>query len=311
MRPNTNLVVKFDIKIETGRGCVFAACFRRSSAQQEEMAMTNIRMDILQAHRRLGHMNEDTTRKTAKELGWEIDPGSLQPCEACAVAKAQQKNVIKSSTRIKAEKPNERVFIDLASIKQNMPRPTMPYWLIAVDDFTQLKRVDFLKSKSDLAETLCEKFSKDRGNGMPVKYVRCDNAGENTKFKERANSVEWQLNIDFAPRATPQHNSLAETGFATLLKKARALMADANVPLELRYRLYTKVIRTAAKLDSLVVINRQGMETTRYEIFYQGIKPKWAAHLRTWGEAGVVKLKTLSTAKLEDRGLTCIRQRVV
>jgi hypothetical protein len=215
-RPNTNLVVKFDIKIETGRGCVFAACFRRSSAQQEELSMTNIRMDILQAHRRLGHMNEDTTRKTAKELGWEIDPGSLQPCEACAVAKAQQKNVIKSSTRIKAEKPNERVFIDLASIKQkdNMPSPTMPNWLIVVDDFTQLKRVDFLKSKSDLAETLCEKFSKDRGNGMPVNYVRCDNAGENIKFKERANSVAWQLNInfEFTPRATPQHNSLAETG---------------------------------------------------------------------------------------------------
>jgi hypothetical protein len=111
---------------------------------------------------------------------------------------------------------------------------------------------------------------------------------------------------EFTPRATPQHNSLAETGFATLLKRARALLADANVPLELRYKLYTEVIRTAAKLDSLVVIKRQGMEKTRYEIFYQGIKPKWAAHLRTWGEAGVVKLKTLATTKLEDRGVTCM-----
>jgi hypothetical protein len=128
---------------------------------------------------------------------------------------------------------------------------------------------------------------------MPVNFVRCDNAWENIKFKERANIVAWQLNInfEFTPRATPQHNSLAETGFATLLKRARALMADANVPLELRYRSYTEVIRTAAKLDSLVVIKRQGMEMTRYEIFYQGIKPKWAAHLRTWGEAGVVQLQ--------------------
>jgi hypothetical protein len=42
-RPKTDLVVKFDIKIETGRGCVFAACFRRSSDQQEELSMTNIR----------------------------------------------------------------------------------------------------------------------------------------------------------------------------------------------------------------------------------------------------------------------------
>jgi hypothetical protein len=51
---------------------------------------------------------------------------------------------------------------------------------------------------------------------------------------------------------------------------------------------------------------RKGIETTRYEFFYQGLKPKWAAHRRTWGEAGVVKLKTLSFAKLEDRGVTCM-----
>jgi hypothetical protein len=53
------------------------------------------------------------------------------------------KYTIKSSTRVIAEKPNERIFIDLAcKRKENMPRPTMPYWLIAVDDYTQMKRVD-------------------------------------------------------------------------------------------------------------------------------------------------------------------------
>jgi hypothetical protein len=130
------------------------------------------------------------------------------------------------------------VFIGCIKPKENMTRPTMLYWLIAVDGFTQMKRVDFFQSKSDLAESLCEKSSMDRGKGIPVKYVRCDNAGEAIKLKERAYSVHWQLNVDFefTPRATTQHSSLAETGFATLLKRARAFMADAIVPLDLRYR---------------------------------------------------------------------------
>jgi hypothetical protein len=58
------------------------------------------------------------------------------------------------------------------------------------------------------------------------------------------------------------------------------------------------------KLDSLVVIQQGGIEKTRFEFFYNGNKPEWADKIRTWGEAGVVKLRTLLTAKLEDRGRT-------
>jgi hypothetical protein len=55
-----------------------------------------------------------------------------------------------------AETPNDRVFIDLSCIKkkENMPEPTLPHWLIVVDDCTQLKRVDFFKSKNNMVENL-------------------------------------------------------------------------------------------------------------------------------------------------------------
>jgi hypothetical protein len=111
------------------------------------------------------------------------------------------------------------------------------------------------------------------------------------------------IRFEFTSRSTPQHNSLAETGFATLLKRARALFADANIPLEFCYRLYKEVISTAAKLDLLTVISVDGLEKSRYQFFYKKQAP-WAAALRTWGEAGVVKLKDLATPKLEDRGRT-------
>jgi hypothetical protein len=156
--PDSDFVVKFDIKIETGRGCVFAACFRRRIDEHSEFGFSNIRMNILQAHRRLGHSNEDTTRKIDRSLGWDITRGSLDTCEACAVAKAQQKNVAKVSKTLCAAHSNDRVFVDLAYIKpkENMPIPTLPHWLIIVDEYTQLKRVEFFRTKSDIVEHLCE-----------------------------------------------------------------------------------------------------------------------------------------------------------
>jgi hypothetical protein len=119
--------------IETGRGCVFATHFRWREVNTEVLAMTNLRMDIVQAYRRLGHLNEDMTRKSAQIFGW-------QNCDACAVAEAQQKNVVRLSKRPVAESPNQRVFIDLARIKkkENLPEPTLPHWLIVVDVCTLL-----------------------------------------------------------------------------------------------------------------------------------------------------------------------------
>jgi hypothetical protein len=146
-----------------------------------------------------------------------------------------------------------------------MPMPNTPFWLIIVDECTQLKRVEFFHRKNEIGKYLCELFHKDRSDGRHVRYVRRDNAGENHTYRDRAQSSAWKLNIrfEFTSRSTPQHNSLAETGFATLLKRARALFADANIPLEFRYRLYKEVIGTAAKLDSLNVISVDELEKSR------------------------------------------------
>ena len=91
-----------------------------------------------------------------------------------------------------------------------------------------------------MIEPTCEKFNVWNQNGKPVKVVRCDNAGENTKLSKRCNSHEWKLNIqfEFTGRDTPQQNSLVEVGFATLASRGRAMMINANVPLLVRYKVY-------------------------------------------------------------------------
>jgi hypothetical protein len=96
----------------------------------------------------------------------------------------------------------------------------------------------FYKHKNDMVEPSCELFHKWSRFGKTVKFVRCDNAGENKSLEKRANGAEWKLNIQFeyTPRDTPQHNHLAELAFASIANKGRALMSAANIPLAIRYK---------------------------------------------------------------------------
>jgi hypothetical protein len=65
----------------------------------------------------LGHCDKDTTRKAAREYGLLLT-GSWKPCEACAAGEAKQKNVPKESEHKPADKDANRIFLDIATVKQ-------------------------------------------------------------------------------------------------------------------------------------------------------------------------------------------------
>jgi hypothetical protein len=98
---------------------------------------------------------------------------------------------------------------------------------------------------------------------------------------------------------------MAELGFATLGNKGRALMVKANIPEKYRYHLFREAFWTATDLDGLVVMEVKGKKATRFFHTY-GKNPEWADHLRTFREAGTVKIKTDTTPKLYDRGVQCM-----
>jgi hypothetical protein len=144
--------------------------------------------------------------------------------------------------------------------------------------------------------------------GKQVKYIRLDNAGENKKLKTRSDSADWKLNIDFGftSRDTPQQNHLvAELGFATIANRGRAVMHRANVPLATKYKLWRNAFKTATLLDGLMPININGITATRYKQ-WGGQNPAFAKPLKTWGEAGTVKLKIKATPRVADRGVQCM-----
>ena len=64
-------------------------------------------------------------------------------------------------------------------------------------------------------------------------------------------------------------------------------------------------VQCATHLDGLTVVELNGVMKTRYEHFV-GQNPMFAKHLRTWGEAGTVKIKTSTSPKLNDKGTHCM-----
>ena len=132
-----------------------------------------------------GHCDETRTRKMAKAQGFRITRGTLGPCEACAAGKAKQKNVVKKSEHIPATKSNERMFLDISSVRAKKHLKitvTKQNRRIIVDEMTQMKWSHFFRTKNGMIEPTCVMFHKWKQAGKQVKFLRMDDAGENEKL---------------------------------------------------------------------------------------------------------------------------------
>ena len=110
--------------------------------------------DIMEFHSIIGHPSQDTTRKTAAAATVKLT-GNWTPCEACATANSRQKNIPKVTTRELATKPGEILHIDISHIKTpSFGRRS--YWLLVVDDFTNLCWSHFLHNKDDQLSALIQ-----------------------------------------------------------------------------------------------------------------------------------------------------------
>ena len=280
-----------------------------NKAAGTEVAMGLVTVE--QMHSRMGHCGEDATRKATEALGIKRAPGKMAVCESCAIGKAKQKNVPKA-TELESRDEDDgkrRVYCDIASIKNKKGQAVVyhPHWHMMVHGGSNFKRSAFYKQKSGMIEPTCEILKNLELKGLGVDVLRMDNAKENKKLKDRMKSSDWQLatEVEFTARATPQQNSPVETGFASIANRARALMVAARVPQEWRRKLFPYAALCATDVDGLMVVEWNGKTATRAE-HWCGEVPKFAKHLRTWGEAGVVTIKTKRTTKVDDRGKTCM-----
>jgi hypothetical protein len=68
--------------------------------------------------------------------------------------------------------------------------------------------------------------------GIAIKYIPCDDDGENRGLMNQIQGACWKTAVQFelTGRHTLQKNHLAEVGFATIAGCGRAMMNAAKIP---------------------------------------------------------------------------------
>ena len=121
----------------------------------------------------------------------------------------------------------------------------------------------------------------------------------------RAKIGSYQSPLNILQETHLSKNSIAEVRFATIGNRGRSMMHRANLPMALSYIISHEAFNCATQLDGLVLVTINGVTKTRYE-HWVGKNLAFTKYLRTWGEAGTMKVKTKTSPKLKDKGVHCM-----
>ena len=151
----------------------------------------------------------------------------MDPYIDCAEAKSRQRNVNKESEG-GSDIAGERLFIDISSVKKRSLGGSK-FWLLILDDCTDQAWSHFLRKKDHQVKILIE-FIKDlKPHGKVVKYIRCDNAGENISFENECKKEGLGIKFEYTSPNSPQFNGRVERKFATLYSRVRANLNGAKL----------------------------------------------------------------------------------
>jgi hypothetical protein len=295
----------FDHRIETSNGFLLAAKFEPVETMKETAlaslkAGTNIKASDL--HAKLGHVNDEYMRATAKAMGLEVT-GTLKTCESCAIGKAKQKNLSKHDER-QSTHPGELVYLDIAGMKKPS-KGKKRLWVIFVDSFSGCIISRFIQHKYELASVGTAVLQELESLNISVKTIRCDNAGENRVFETICKQVGLKTQFEYTAPGTPQQNGVAERMFATLFGRIRFMNTAAGLRDDdkLRHHLWAEAANCAKAFNNIVI--KKTRNKTPHELFF-GKTVTYATHLRIFGEVGVIRDIETVKEKLQDRGSPCI-----
>jgi transposase InsO family protein len=182
--------------------------------------------DIENLHRRAGHPSNDSLKRMYNLPNFTIN------CEACSMSKSHrlpyQGSLPKSSHCL------ENIHFDLSGCINPPTSDGYKYYFKLTDHYSSHKFVYLLRRKSKALDCF-KKFHRSVTtlHSRPIKSVTTDGGGEfnSIEFKEFLESNGISSNIT-APY-TPQQNPVAERGNRTTTEKARTLLKQANLPLQM------------------------------------------------------------------------------
>ena len=142
-----------------------------------------------------------------------------------------------------------------------------------------------------------------KDQGIKVKILRCDDAGENKALEDECKSKGLGITFEYSGPRTPQRNGKVERKFQTLYGRIRAMLNGAGLQEEMRSGIWAECASTAT-FYSNILATRVTKKSPQELLF--GKKSHCAHNLRVFGEMGIVTTKKKIQGKLKDRGTVCM-----
>jgi transposase InsO family protein len=108
--------------------------------------------------------------------------------------------------------PGERLYIDISSIKERSFGGEK-FWALIVDDYSDYCWSFIMKNKSDLKTKIKTLLTDLKIANWILKFIRCDDAGENMTMKNDAEIKSYGIKFEFSGPRTPQRNGKVERKF--------------------------------------------------------------------------------------------------
>jgi hypothetical protein len=284
------------ILVERRNSPLFYLKAKRMKVTNELLTMEKkTTIDINEAHELYGHVSDGPLRSLLKQRNYWV-VGKRKTCEACAYAKAKAKGVGKT-TKLVAEEKGERLFLDISGPYKNTVKGSK-FWILIVDDKTRKAWSFFVNRKSDIKKVTNNLVLLLKGATIDVKYLRCDNAGENVKGLGEV-CRDHGITLELTAPHTPQTNGVVERKFVTIRDRAQAMMLGAKLDDVFQGKLWAEAVFTATKLHNAVP-NRASVGVQSPDELWYGESPKILDHLIQWGRIGFVKNRG-KTKKLDEK----------
>jgi len=153
-----------------------------------------------------------------------------------------------------------------------------------MDDCTGFLWSRFLQHKSDTADEVIKIIKQLKTTSIAVKYIRCDNAGENQTLKNQCNKEGLGITFEYTACSTPQHNGQIERMFQTLYGRIKSMVNEAGLPGYLRTGVWAEAANMGVLWENAIVHDKGQLPA--FTQFY-GTDPKYVNNLHPFGKMGI------------------------
>ena len=205
------------------------------SRHEKALTTTNIKLDLMAAHRRLGHIAPQTILQMIAKgsiTGLNINPQSKPKfCLACTQGKMSRKPIPKERISERSKTYGHIIHTDLWGPAQVQSLGGKSYYVSYTDDYSRETKIIFLAKKSDTYQSYLDYEAwVEKQRNVPIKALQSNCGGEYLSKAFDQHLKKKGTIRRLTVHDTPEQDGVSERLNRTVVERARSMLFDSQLP---------------------------------------------------------------------------------